>query len=88
MSYRYFQRNNRHWPKRLADAVGRFVRLKKDIETMGGTKFPRGRVMEITSVHRGKLTLRWWKNQSQCIRKVWLSDVSLMRKEDKRAEAR
>lgn len=79
MSYRYFRKAHQNWPKLLGDAVGRFVRLKKDIETRGGMKFPRGRVMEIVSVYRGKLMLRWWKNSSMVIRQVWLSDVSLMR---------
>ncbi len=85
MIYKYFQRQNPEWPKRLRDVVGRKVRLLCDIETRGKVKFKKGEILEVLSAHRGRLhlareitglTLNGW------IRQVDPRDVEIVREAD------
>lgn len=42
---------------KLKDLVGHRARLLCDLETLGGSKYPKGTVVIITSVWRGRFTL-------------------------------
>lgn len=72
------------WPKRKQDSVGRYVRLLRNMETLGGRLFPSGTVMRI---HRnyGGLHLEFPIVCSACgtgqvyaVKKVKQKDVELL----------
>lgn len=78
MSYRYWQKKNPEWPKKISEAKGRKVRLVTQLQTKGGEVFSEGLVMTIESTYRGRLMLRHLIDERGVIRKVDLSDVKLL----------
>ena len=82
-TYREFQRKYKHWPKLMADLVGRHVYMKREITTRGGDTFGVGTIMEVSSVSRGMLHLYEVGdvrpvNLKRGIRQVWKTDVGLL----------
>lgn len=55
--YRYFQETHPAWPRRIGDMMGRQVRLRREIETNKGSKYPKGTLFWVIGVHRGWLQL-------------------------------
>ena len=78
MSYRYFQKKNPSWPKRIREAVGKKVRLKQQIETRGGEVFSEGLLMRITHTYRGGFTLEHLADRRGVIRRVPPSDLEIV----------
>ena len=78
MSYRYWQKLHPEWPKRLGDVNGGVVQLIRSIETRGGETFRKGTIMNVTSIHRGKLTLEMKSKASRWIRQVLPADVQIL----------
>lgn len=64
------------------DYVGKQVRLLTTLQTKGGEKFPRGRIMVVSSTHRGLFELRNRRSRKgfypKGIRKVRSYDFELV----------
>lgn len=73
-------------PQRLSDAVDRLqVRLRRDVATTGGDRFPAGTVFTVVNHWRGRLNLSRVgsrKDGSGLIRRVSLRDVEFLPHED------
>lgn len=79
MLYKYFQKDNPAWPKKLRDVVGRRVRLKNDMKTKGGRLFPAGTEMFVVHAYRGGLSLDFKSSSPFApIRAVEPRDVDLL----------
>ena len=83
MSYRYFQKKNPSWPKKIKDAVGKKVRLKRQIQTNGGEVFSEGLLMRTAHTHRGTFTLEHLTDNRAVIRQVPPSDLEIVPEETK-----
>jgi hypothetical protein len=83
MSYRYFQKKNPSWPKKIGDVVGKKVRLKRQIETRGGEVFSEGLIMRAAHTHRGGFTLEHLTDSRATIRQVPPSDLEIVPEETK-----
>ena len=80
-------------PSTLKEWMTRKDRLRSEMHTAGGDQFPEGQLMEVQSVHRGKLELwalpltRMDSGGMRGIRKVRPDDVELLPEDSPAAHA-
>jgi hypothetical protein len=55
--YKQFQKKHPEWPPTAKGCQGRYVRLKQDVQTRGGTKYKKGDTFMITWTWRGMFNL-------------------------------
>jgi hypothetical protein len=78
VDYREFQRRNPEWPKRLKDADGRMVRLKKKVQRRDGREFAERTVAKLYGTWRGRISLQRLDGKEIMIRGIHPGMVEML----------